>query len=218
MAVNLHNIEIIIMMANRGRKSASAIDMPIGSIRFTQPKVDTKFQDGRLLKDTLQEILDNPEHMVRVEIPPIEVYWSSGGYHAAATGNRRLSLFKLLCEYGLIESVPVIVTPKKKSKPAHESQTIDCVQETILRKTIERHIGASAETPEKSDDNKAESPATPFPQDRKHRTPSQKSSRKPLGTLNRNATLESSELSKSVKKAERYNPRRKGKNRICDRQ
>lgn len=199
-------------MATRGRKSINTVDEPTEGIRFSQPKISTKFQDGRLLKDTLQEILHNPEHMIRETIPPIEVYWSSKGYYAAATGNRRLYLFKLLSKYGLKKAVPVIKTEKQKSK--YESQEIDCPQKTVLEKIIERHISASSKLPEKSDENKAESSATPSPQSKKHQTPLQKSSRKALRTLTNTLPPESSKPPKSVDRVPKYKPQAKGKYRI----
>lgn len=165
-------------MSAQRRKSENMVEMSPQSIRFSQLSVDSKFRNGKLLKDTLEEILENPELTIGA-IPPIKVYRSSEGYHAATTGNRRLYLFKLLFEYGLIKSVQVIVTKKQKSKSTHESQETDCAQETILRVTIERHLAAGSEVPKKSDENKADSSAVPYSQ-----TPSQNISRRALRTLN----------------------------------
>ena len=94
------------------------VRMSPGSIFFTHDSIKGTFRDGRLVRETLRQLL-----MREIEpsaIPTMSVCWHpASGYDArfwTYTGNRRLWVFRQLEGEGLVEDIEVLVVDETVSK------------------------------------------------------------------------------------------------------
>eukprot|EP00747_Dinoflagellata_sp_TGD_P163577 gnl/TRDRNA2_/TRDRNA2_182374_c0_seq1.p1 gnl/TRDRNA2_/TRDRNA2_182374_c0~~gnl/TRDRNA2_/TRDRNA2_182374_c0_seq1.p1 ORF type:complete len:504 (-),score=97.56 gnl/TRDRNA2_/TRDRNA2_182374_c0_seq1:491-2002(-) len=72
--------------------------MPVNEIRWTQDCIKIRFRGGKLLVDTLQELIDDPKVLER--LPVLDVVERKGKFFAV-NGNRRLWVLK---QYGRLQS------------------------------------------------------------------------------------------------------------------
>ncbi len=83
------------------------------NIYFTHSKISPKFTGcSKTILESYNEIKENP--MVLENIPIIKVYFDGKKYYSE--NNRRLYLFKLLANDGIIDNVPVRIEVLKGKK------------------------------------------------------------------------------------------------------
>jgi len=92
--------------------------LPPSHIRFTHDSINYKFKDGRLIRDTLNQLVSG--NIAVACIPKMQVtlkaYAGLSEQLWAYTGNRRLWVFRQMQDQGLLSEIEVTVVDKEVPK------------------------------------------------------------------------------------------------------
>src|SRR6218665_160632 len=93
-------------------------------IRYSQNSISHKFSDGNLLTSTFAKLISG--QLSVTSLPPLKCVLKDGNWYATS-GNRRLFLYRMLQEAGVLSSITV----SKKNRFGRRSFTTTCNGERV---------------------------------------------------------------------------------------